>query len=89
LARKYDKPHVLTAHGSDIHTIPFQTKRSRHHVLTTLKEAEKVIFVSNELLTQARKLGFDGKNALVIYNGIDSRAFLQARVDCSRRIYRN
>jgi teichuronic acid biosynthesis glycosyltransferase TuaC len=75
LARKYDKPHVLTAHGSDIHTIPFQTKRSRHHVLTTLKEAEKVIFVSNELLTQARKLGFDGKNALVIYNGIDSRHF--------------
>lgn len=75
LAKKYNIPCVVKAHGSDIHTIPRKNRVIKKYTLITLESANKVIFVSNALLTSAKELGYSGKNAVVIPNGIDPTYF--------------
>jgi len=75
LGKKFNVPCVITAHGSDIHTLPFQSKKIKHKTLYTLNSANKVIFVSNFLLRKAKELGYHGKNAVVIPNGVDTNTF--------------
>jgi len=75
LAKKYNVPCVVTAHGSDIHTIPRRNRIIKKYTLNTLESADKVIFVSNALLSSAKELGYSGENAVVIPNGIDPTYF--------------
>ena len=75
LAKKHNIPCVVTAHGSDIHTIPRQSKINKKYMLQTLNSADKVIFVSHALLDSAKELGYSGENAVVIPNGIDTKYF--------------
>ena len=75
LAKEHNIPCVITAHGSDIHTTPWNSKIIKKYTLKTLNSADKVIFVSHALLDSAKKLGYSGENAIVIPNGIDLSYF--------------
>lgn len=75
IAKKHNIPCVVTAHGSDIHTLPRKNKIIKRYTLKTLNSADKVIFVSNALLESAKELGYSGENAVVIPNGIDMKYF--------------
>ena len=75
LAKKYHIPSIVTAHGSDIHTIPQKNRTVKKYTLKTLNSADKVIFVSHALLDSATELGYSGENAVVIPNGIDMKYF--------------
>ena len=72
---KYNLPCVLTAHGSDIHTLPYAQPKLKSAILKTLESADKVIFVSNALLRKSMELGYSGENAIVIPNGVDLSLF--------------
>lgn len=71
LAKKYNIPYIITAHGSDIHTIPFKDKKILKYTREVLDNANKVIFVSENLKEYSLKLGYNNKNSKVIYNGVD------------------
>ena len=75
VAKKHNIPCVVTAHGSDIHTIPRKNHIIKKYTLKTLNSADKVIFVSQALLESAKELGYSGENAVVIPNGIDMEYF--------------
>jgi teichuronic acid biosynthesis glycosyltransferase TuaC len=75
LKKKYDIPYVVTVHGSDIHTEPFKSEKNRDIALKTLKNADKVIFVSKYLLEKSREFGYNGENYVIISNGIDADKF--------------
>lgn len=75
LAKKYHVPCVVTAHGSDIHTIPRRNRIIKKYTLDTLESADKIVFVSKALLASAKELGYSGENAVVIPNGIDPTYF--------------
>lgn len=72
LSEKYGKPYIITSHGGEIHSIDPKLER---YVIDALEKASKSIFVSNNLLQQAKKLGYSEKNAVVIPNGVDTNVF--------------
>jgi len=72
LSEKYNKPFVVSLHGSDINLI--MPKRSKMYV-KVLESASANIFVSNGLLKTAKSYGYSGKNAVVIPNGYDEEIF--------------
>jgi glycosyltransferase involved in cell wall biosynthesis len=67
--------YVVTYHGSDIHTFSKKRYWLRRPLLMSLRAAEVNIFVSNALLADARSLGYDKDNSIVIYNGVDKERF--------------
>ena len=73
LSEKLGIPYVVTCHGSDINLAMPNNKELYNNVL---EQAGKVIFVSNALLNNAKLLGYSGKNAVVIPNGIDPKIFM-------------
>lgn len=72
---RYGIPCVLSAHGSDIHTLPHIRPKLKPLILQALESADRVIFVSNALLRKSMELGYDGENAVVIPNGVDTSLF--------------
>ncbi len=75
IKKKYKIPYCLTLHGSDIHTIPYFSKKYKRYTLLALENADKCIFVSNSLIKEAKNLGYSAHNALVSYNGFDEKIF--------------
>lgn len=75
LKDKYDIPYVLTVHGSDIHTLPYKNKKIKKCVIEALESANKVIFVSDNLLDIAKSIGYSGNNSVIIQNGVDLNLF--------------
>ncbi len=75
LSRKHKIPLIITCHGSDIHTYPLQDPSVKAMTVSALTDAKKVIFVSDSLRQTALSLGYDGKNAAVIPNGVDTSHF--------------
>ena len=72
IAERYNKPFLITVHGSDINLL--MSKRKKEYI-KTFEKANKVIFVSKALLEKAKSLGYSGKNAVVIPNGYDPEIF--------------
>ena len=72
LAKKYDKPFVVTLHGSDVNL--FMPKRKERYI-EVLENAARCIFVSRALLEKAKSFGYSGQNAAVIPNGYDPDVF--------------
>jgi teichuronic acid biosynthesis glycosyltransferase TuaC len=72
LSQKLNIPYVVTCHGSDINLL---MENAKELYIDVLGNADKVIFVSNALLNNAKLLGYSGKNAVVIPNGIDPKIF--------------
>lgn len=75
LSKKYNIPYIITAHGSDIHTIPKENTKIAKCTLEILENANKVVFVSDRLKRDALDLGYSGNNAEVIYNGVELNDF--------------
>lgn len=71
----HSTPFVITAHGSDINYIPKKYPKAKPLLLHTLEAAKAVIFVSSSLLEAAKGLGYSGRNAEVVPNGVDTRVF--------------
>jgi glycosyltransferase involved in cell wall biosynthesis len=72
LARKHNKPFVVTLHGSDVNLL--MPKRKQRYT-EIFESASKCIFVSKALLEKAKSFGYSGKNAVVIPNGYDPEIF--------------
>lgn len=74
--KKYNIPYVITLHGSDVHTLPFQNKSYRKILLRNLNYAKLNLFVSKKLLETAKELGWeDDTKSFVSYNAIDRNLF--------------
>lgn len=71
LGKEFHVPVVVTAHGSDVHSIPLKNERILKRVLYTLENADKVVFVSEALKRSAIDFGYSDRNSVVIPNGID------------------
>jgi teichuronic acid biosynthesis glycosyltransferase TuaC len=73
LRKKYGIPYVVTTHGSDIHTHPLKNRITKKITVEILECANRVIFVSEYLLEEAKRLGYNPSNAVVVPNGIHER----------------
>ncbi|HIP84823.1 MAG TPA: glycosyltransferase family 4 protein [Methanothermococcus okinawensis] len=78
LSRKYNIPHVLTLHGSDVMLL---SKHPLGKVLFNyaLKHCDKIICVSRYLKEQLPR-AYQNKSE-VIYNGVDSKVFYDEGID--------
>lgn len=74
LSQELSKPYFITLHGSDVNKV---WEHNVTRLVTAMENAETCFFVSSQLLEQAKKLGYSGKNALVTYNGVDTTLFSQ------------
>lgn len=72
LSLKLSIPYFITFHGSDINNLKTNHK---YKMLLSMKNASNCFFVSRILLEKAKKLGYSGENAKVIYNGVDTNKF--------------
>ena len=72
--RKYKVPYVITCHGSDIN-VNMAEPKLRESIKKILEGAAAVEFVSQALLDRAKELGYSGKNAEIVYNGIEGSIF--------------
>jgi glycosyltransferase involved in cell wall biosynthesis len=74
IAKHFGIPCVITSHGSEIPNALLKY-RTRKYMMWTLKNADKVIFVSQGQLNSALELGYSGKNAVIISNGVNIDEF--------------
>jgi glycosyltransferase involved in cell wall biosynthesis len=75
ISRQTKMKYVVTYHGSDIHTLPQRSFWLRRLLLRSLRDSEINIFVSKALLAEARSLGYEKSNSIVLYNGVDKEKF--------------
>lgn len=73
--KEYKKPYIVTYHGSDVHTMPFNNSCIKEKVLQIMENAEKNIFVSKKLMDTARSLGYKGNNCKASRNGVNTAKF--------------
>lgn len=74
LKRKYNIPFICMWHGSSIHTAPFGDKNVFKYTKEILENADMNLFVSDELLTTAKRITNKFKGE-ISYNGIDTERF--------------
>jgi glycosyltransferase involved in cell wall biosynthesis len=79
IAKKYSKPLVLTQHNTFIEYNNFWDEIEKLNDLTigreVLKEAEKIIVVSNATKNYVLSLGADSEKIRVLHNGVDVNRF--------------
>lgn len=75
VAAALDLPYVITAHGTDVHTL-MGSRRDAY--ATVLRGASRVAYVSEALRQQAVGLGAALQNSVVIPNGVDCDVFQPA-----------
>lgn len=73
--REFKKPYIVTYHGSDVHTMPFENGHIRTKVLQIMENATQNIFVSKKLMDTARELGYTGDNCTASRNGVNTKNF--------------
>lgn len=81
IAAKYALPYYITFHGSDIGKAK---RKNLPFLLTSMKNANRCFFVSQQLLKEAKQLGYEGDNASVSYNGVDTEVFNPANYPARR-----
>lgn len=74
IARKYNIPYIVTCHGSEIN-YSLKSKFLKKPILKIMENARAVEFISKALKQEAISAGYSGKNAVVVYNGIDTEIF--------------
>ncbi len=72
LAAQRGLPFAVTLHGSDVNQV---MRREPHWHVEVLRRAGTTIFVSDALRRTAIDLGYDGRDAVVIPNGVDIDLF--------------
>jgi len=79
--RKTNKPLLITCHGYDINVVPeidYGIRLSRKYdalVQRTLKNADAIICVSNNLKKEILKLGVNAEKVFVVFNAVDLEVF--------------
>ena len=73
--REFKKPYIVTYHGSDVHTMPFENEPIKTKVLQIMENAKQNIFVSKKLMDTARELGYTGDNCTASRNGVNTKNF--------------
>lgn len=68
-------PYIVSVHGSDIHTDPFESKEAKLFANKVLDFADGVFFVSKFLLHKAIELGYNKQNFIITGNGFYSDIF--------------
>jgi len=76
ISDEYGIPYFLIAQGSDIHTHPSLNPKVLPIFLDAIEGASTAIFVSQGLLNKAISVGYSGKNATVIPNGVNLSRFI-------------
>jgi len=74
LARKFRKPLIVTARGSDVNLI-MQLPLQRRMILRALSRAQGIVTVSAALKNRLVELGGDASRIRVLRNGVDTRIF--------------
>lgn len=74
-AEKCNIPVIVTSHGGDIKTLAATSTIVRLRLVEAITKASCAIFVSEGLLQDARRLGYSGENAEIIYNGYSTQIF--------------
>jgi glycosyltransferase involved in cell wall biosynthesis len=79
--RKTKKPLIITCHGNDINLVPeigYGIRLSRNYddlVRRTLKNADAIICVSNNLRKEILKFGVNVEKVFVVFNAVDLEVF--------------
>ena len=73
--KDFGKPYIVTYHGSDVHTMPFENEHIKKKVLQIMEGATQNIFVSKRLMDTARELGYTGDNCTASRNGVNTKNF--------------
>lgn len=84
--KEYNKPYLVTYHGSDVHTMPFNNSYIKEKVLQIMENAVQNIFVSEKLMDTAKELGYIGDNCTASRNGVNIEKFYQISEDEKIRI---
>lgn len=85
LCRRLNLPLVVTVHGSDINVLAQDTKR-KEIIAKTLKKADAVICVSNDLVKKVVQFGVPEQQVCHVPNGVDTKKFRRADKLKSRQI---
>lgn len=94
LGQKFGKPSVVHVHGTDVHTIPNESRLQKRLVRWTISHADAVRAVSGDLAKQAKELMETGKRGngetgriWVVPNGVDVDKFsMMPREEARRRL---
>ncbi|MGD6776438.1 glycosyltransferase [Sutcliffiella horikoshii] len=73
IAKKYNKPYVLTLHGSDVNVYPHYSKGAMEAFRSAVRNAKEVIAVSGALADETERL--TGVRPRVLAIGIDMERF--------------
>lgn len=73
--KEFKKPYIVTYHGSDVHTMPFENEHIKTKILQIMENAKQNIFVSKKLMDTARELGYTGDNCTASRNGVNTKNF--------------
>lgn len=84
LYRKFRIPYCVTWHGSDIHTVPFQSGYLLQKTKDIIENASVNFFVSTALLNKSDEITLKG-NKTVLYNGV-SKNFKLYSYENKRRL---
>ncbi len=79
ISQLYNIPYIVTCHGSEIN-VAMADKKINPAMINIMENATFVEFVSEALKNRAIELGYSGKNARVIYNGIDTDIFREQSI---------
>ncbi|MGL6107497.1 glycosyltransferase [Romboutsia sp.] len=77
----YNKPYMVTYHGSDVHTMPVKNEHIKTKVLEVMNNATKNLFVSNKLYQAAKRLGYNKDNYIITKNGVNTEKFYKISDD--------
>jgi glycosyltransferase involved in cell wall biosynthesis len=84
LARRFKKPLVITARGSDINLLP-EHAWPRRMILAAARAASGIIAVSGALKERMAALGVEAEKIRVLRNGVDLSAFHAGDRESARR----
>jgi len=83
LAKKFGKPLVMTARGSDVNLL-MQFRLPRHMVLRAARQAHAIVTVSAALKSRLVEFGVDSSHVRVLRNGVDTDIFRPVPVATAR-----
>jgi teichuronic acid biosynthesis glycosyltransferase TuaC len=84
LAKRLGRPFVVTARGSDVNLIA-QMPAPRRRILAALRQAGRVIAVSEALKGELIRIGVPDAQVEVLRNGVDVRLFKETERETTRR----
>lgn len=84
-ARRFGRPCVLKAHGSDVNEV-MQHPLRRVLIRRAVKRAEAVVAVSRALCSRLVALGTPAGRAHLLYNGVDAKVFRPLERPWARRV---